>query len=257
MRVLVAPDAIGGHPARTVGFALARAWAKRGAEVAVVPMASDGSSLADVLAYLEYRGPVLDLSAELPDEIPAGVIGVVAEDQLNLPLTGLHGLAAATGRQDGTPLEEVLAQDAEWARWALTIWPEEADAALRPGGGAHGGAGLRILAAGGRLLTGPALCAEIAGLARTVALADLIVTGCSALDFGSFGGPVVTEMIRQTRQVARPLIVVTGQNSISVRELRQAGVEAAYEIRHEEDDDKVSVDEIATTADRVAASWSW
>ncbi|MDO4783695.1 MAG: glycerate kinase [Propionibacteriaceae bacterium] len=256
MRVLIATDGVGDHTSEEVGVAFARAWAAAGAEVAVVPMAPGGPGLAAALAGLGCCEPVVDLTAGVPESVPAGAIGVVASDQADLPLTGLRGLAASEGRLSGAPLEEVLAEDARWTEWARQVWPGNDAAAEVPGGGAHRGQGLRILAAGGRLVTGEALCAELAGFARSARQADLVVTGCGVLDFGSFGGPVVAEVVRLARQACCPVIVLAGRNHVSARELRNAGIEACY-AAGEGPDAEVGLPELSRLATRVAASWTW
>ncbi|MDO4717190.1 MAG: glycerate kinase [Propionibacteriaceae bacterium] len=257
MRVLIATDGLGGHSSEEAGAAFARAWAGLGAEVAVVPMASGGPGLPAALASLGCREPVLDLTVGVPDSVPPGAIGVVSADQLELPLTGLRGLAATQGRLSGSPLEEVLAGEARWEAWARQAWPGRDAPDKVPGSGAHQGAGLRVLAAGGRLTTGEALCAELAGLDRSAELADLVVTGCEVLDFGSFGGPVVAEVLRRAQGACRPLIVLAGRSYISARELRSAGIEACYALDGEDASGTVKLNQLSQLAARVARSWAW
>lgn len=257
MRVLVAADGIGGHTSEEVGIAFARAWAAVGAEVAVVPMAPGGPGLAAALASLGCREPVVDLTLGDPESVPRGAVGVVASDQVGLPLTGLRGVAASAGRLSGAPLEEVLAQDARWAAWARQVWPGHDRAGEVPGSGAHKGQGLRILAAGGRLITGEALCAELAGFARSARRADLVVTGCGVLDFGSFGGPVVAEVLRLAREACCPAIVLAGRNYVSARELRNAGIEACYAAGNGDTHTAVTLPGLSALAARVATSWAW
>lgn len=257
MRVVIATDAIGALSSIEAGELLGSAWAARGAEVAVVPMAAGGAALTEALDALAPSLAFVDLTSGDADDIAPGIIGVVEEDQLQLPLTGLHGLAAVRGRATGQPLADVLAEDARLAAWAGQIWPDNPDAATVAGGGAHGGMGLRVLAAGGSLTTGAALCAASARLAETAKQADVVVSGCDTLDFGSFGGPVVAELIGVATAALRPLVVVAGRNHVSSRELRSAGIEAAYAARRGDDASPVTADELAALGDRVAASWSW
>ena len=248
MRVLVAVDAMAGLGSLAAGEVIGRAFAAHGAQVAVVPV---GDRAADVRAALGHAGSsqqVVDLREPLPGALPTGVIGLVDEDELHRPLTGLHGVAAASGREQGWDIARVLAEDAEAALRAAIVWPANPDAATQPGGGAHGGRGLAVLAAGGRLATGAGLCAEVFGLDTTATRADLVVTGCDTLDFGAFGGAVVLEVVRAAGAAARPVVVVTGRNAISSRELRSAGIESAHVIEADEG--------LAGASSRLAASWN-
>lgn len=248
MRVLVACAAMGAMSSQAAGTLIGRAWAARGAEVAVVPMQ---------VAEAGLGAPVVDLRRPLPPELTPGVVGLVDADQLARPLTGLQGVAAERGRHEGWNLADVLAEDARLVAWAHEIWPACPDAPSIPGGGAHGGAGLRVLAAGGRLTTEAALCAEAAGLVATARQADIVVSGCDVFEFGTFGGEVVAEVLRVATEVARPLVVLSAANYVSARELRAAGIEAVHAARSGASSAPITVGELEQLADRVAASWTW
>jgi glycerate kinase len=89
---------------------------------------------------------------------------------------------------------------------------------------------------------------------------DLTVTGCSAFDFASRGGGVVSAMAEAASHSLSPCIVIAGEVLIGSREMRAMGIEAAYAVRESALDlpsGDVSEEELAATARRVARSWSW
>ena len=132
--------------------------------------------------------------------------------------------------------------------------------ATRGGAGACGGLGFGVLALGGRLSTGPALALSSPIGREALRGLDLVVTGCSAFDFASRGGGVVSAMAEAASHSLSPCIVIAGEVLIGSREMRAMGIEAAYPVRESALDrpsGDVSEEELATTARRVARSWSW
>lgn len=178
----------------------------------------------------------------------ARLIGVVPAAQRTVPLLGLQGVVAGRGFEAGRDRADVLRLDA-----ALAAYAEAADpgAARRPGAGAAGGAGFAALALGGELMTGVELVAERAGLPRTLAAADVIVTACDRLDVGNRGGPLVAELADLAEAAERPLVVLAGAVGISGRELRTFGVESAHSVEPGE-----PAESLRRAAARVARDWS-
>ncbi|PID98060.1 MAG: hypothetical protein CSA83_01885, partial [Actinomycetales bacterium] len=93
MRVLVAPAAVGNFSATQVAEVLGNCWSDQGAQVAVVPMAEGGAELKKVLAQLGFSNQVVDLRQQ-PADIPKEAIGIVSQEELEIPLVGLYGVAA-------------------------------------------------------------------------------------------------------------------------------------------------------------------
>jgi glycerate 2-kinase len=117
-----------------------------------------------------------------------------------------------------------------------------------------------VLALGGRLSTGPALTLASAAGRQALRGVDLVVTGCSVFDFASRGGGVVAAMAEAAAAALAPCIVIAGEVLIGSREMRTMGIEAAYAVHESLVDHaqlEVSDEELATTARRVARSWSW
>jgi glycerate 2-kinase len=185
------------------------------------------------------------------------LIGVVSMAQLDQLLLGLRGITARVGREAGADPELMLRTDAVLEAFARLASPTHAAA---PGAGACGGLGFAVLALGGRLSTGPALTLDSHAGQEALHGVDLVVTGCSVLDFASRGGGVVAAMAEAAATALSPCIVIAGEVLIGSREMRAMGVEAAYAVREPRLDEQgrdVSEEELARTARRVARSWSW
>lgn len=179
------------------------------------------------------------------------LVALVPEGQPERPLTGLTGMAATEGRERGADLAAVLTADSVAGRWAehLGLTPE-------PGAGAAGGAGLLIQAMGG-VVTDPLTFLEDSyGLPATLAQADVVVTGAESLDFHAVGGPVVKRVVSLAGEALRPVIAIVGRNFVSARELRLAGLEAAYPVMPGADGE-ATPEQLAAVAARVATTWSW
>ncbi|HET9871674.1 MAG TPA: glycerate kinase [Propionibacteriaceae bacterium] len=196
--------------------------------------------------------PVRDLLAGVE------VVGVVPAGQVNQGLLGLRGITSLRGRASGAPPidpGQLLEIDETLERFAGLLAPAYG---RRPGAGACGGVGLAVLGVGGRLTTGPALALERA--APSLRHLDLVVTGCSVLDFASRGGGVVAEAARTAEQALCPCIAVAGEVLIGAREMRTMGIESAYPVRESVPGQRcgeVREAELSAVAARVARSWQW
>lgn len=165
-------------------------------------------------------------------------------------LLGLRGTLAERGFAAGLDPAGLIAADAQVSRWSSFL---PGDPGQRPGSGAGGGAGLAILSLGGRLVDGPSLCAEMTGLEATLAAADLVVTACDSFDIGSRGGAVVRRVAEWAERAQRPCLVFARNCSVSRREMRTFGVEAAYEIGREMDAGPGPA--LTAAARRIATGW--
>lgn len=192
--------------------------------------------------------------ARLGETQLVGVVPTAERDQL---LLGLRGITARAGRESGVQPELMLRTDA--ALEAFARLAAGSQATVR-GAGACGGLGFGVLALGGRLSTGPALALSSPSGRAALRGPDLMVTGCSAFDFASRGGGVVSAMAEAASHSLSPCIVIAGEVLIGSREMRAMGIEAAYAVREsalELPSGDVSEEELAATARRVARSWSW
>jgi glycerate 2-kinase len=185
------------------------------------------------------------------------LVGVVPAAQLDQPLVGLRGITARVGREASLQPELMLRTDATLEAFARLA---SATHAAAPGAGACGGLGFGVLALGGRLSTGPAIALASADGQEALRNVDLVVTGCTVFDFASRGGGVIAAMAEAAAATLSPCIVIAGEVLIGSREMRAMGVEAAYAVREstlDEPHGDVNGKELATTARRVARSWTW
>lgn len=292
MRVLVATDSWRGSHAgagldsKTVGTALARAWAELGDEVAVIPMGAAGQGFGRCLEQLTGVRPLCPelppagsdrwtassrpLADYLREAAPAGTQGRVLEiaaapwrdggrgacpaiegpvtlvttrQESERPLTGLRGLVSVEGRAEGMDPARMLSLDQQLCDWAQQLTGRP-DAGAAPGTGAAGGLGLLVSALGGQVATGPEFLMDAAGAETTAAAADLIVTGCQELNMMTLEGEVVSAVTELAGRVGVPVIAVTATSSVSARELRESGLEAAMPLG-------------ASDAGPVARTWHW
>jgi glycerate 2-kinase len=187
----------------------------------------------------------------------AELVGIVPVSQLSQPLLGLRGITSRVGREAGVVPELMLRTDANLEAFARQASAAHAE---RPGAGACGGLGFAVLALGGALSTGPALTLSSVAGREALRGVDLVVTGCSIFDFASRGGGVVAAMADAAAAAVSPCIVIAGEVLIGSREMRTMGIEAGYAVRESLSDRRqgeISEKELATTARRVARSWSW
>ncbi|MFT3862084.1 glycerate kinase [Micropruina sp.] len=215
-------------------------------EPAPAPLTGGTGALGRLLCYALAGGApqrvVLDLTgatghdagqgflAELGDTERAVLAGceltaVVAPGEQHDQLLGLRGVTSRRGRAAAVSAERMLAVDAALERFTATLDPALARA---DGAGAAGGLGFAVLALGGRLASGAALGADLGGIDRAVAAADLVVTACDSFDFGTRGGGVVAELAARCEASEVPLVVVSPVVEVSGREMRTFGVESAH-----------------------------
>lgn len=180
---------------------------------------------------------------------------ITTAEEAERPLTGLRGLVSVEGRAEGMDPARMLRLDQELCEWAeeLTGLP---DAGTAPGSGAAGGVGLLVSAIGGEVTTGTRFLLDAAGAEATAAGADLIVTGCEELDAMSLAEEVVATVTALGGRVGVPVIAVTRTNSVSARELREAGLEAAQPLGPGTGE-PVDIAELTRRAEPVARTWHW
>jgi glycerate 2-kinase len=185
------------------------------------------------------------------------LVGVTPASQISQPLLGLRGITSRAGRGTDVFPELMLRTDANLGTFARLASPTHTEA---PGAGACGGLGFAVLALGGQLSTGPALTLASATAQQALRDVDLVVTGCSIFDFASRGGGVVTALAEAAAAALSPCIVIAGEVLIGSREMRAMGIEAGYAVHESLSDHpqgEVSEEDLASTARRVARSWSW
>ncbi len=268
-QVAVAPLADGG-PA--LGAALAALldgdldqtgenWTMSAGDTVALGSAGDlrtGARLAALLGKGPVRRVILDLTGcaspdDLRDDLDscrdglAGVelVAVAPTGEVDQKLLGLQGAVVRKGYEEGRDTATILAEETAMAQWLAGLGVRDA-----AGAGAVGGAGAVVLALGGRIVGGTQLCAEVAGLAGTVAAADLVVTGCTSFDVGTRGGSAVGFVAGLAEGAERPCLVFAVESTVSRREMRTFGVEAAYPVGPGS-----LAESLTAAARRVAEGW--
>lgn len=287
-------DRMAGLGPRAASEVIGRAFADEGAQVAVIPVGSTGEDLADAISTLDatavvrpvhtlsefldvlvagegklvvdaggMEAPPLDeliatCTAEALEELRAELGGrelvlVVPLGESGHCLTGLNGRLAELGRMRGADLAETISQDTRAEKWAGGIGVDPTS----DHSGAFGGLGAVVMALGGRSTTGLDLCLDGYDVTRVAGRADVVVTGAALLDFHDLGGPVVKALSEVAANSQRPLIAVAGRTYVSPRELRTAGIEAAYPVLPGAGGDEPDADQLLEAARKVAVTWRW
>lgn len=276
MRVLIASDAIAGCDAKGASEAIARAFQSAGADVAVVsfdPELPRPKSL-DELSDLLGRASAIDMRSLEVDDFgaewlfrfgdtaeaaisvlrsklgPEPLAAIVDYGEAASKLSGIEGTAVARSRAAGEDLAAGL--DAENA---ASAWLQQLAVEDQPGAGAANGLGALLLAIGAKLFDPFEYGEARFGFSSTAAQADLIITGCTDLDFHVKGGELVTRIVDVAESVLRPVVTISGRNFVSGRELRTAGIESAHAVHSDPDPRDVTAEEIETLAIRVARTW--
>ncbi|WP_169337872.1 glycerate kinase [Propionicicella superfundia] len=189
----------------------------------------------------------LDLEAPRARLAGCELVGLVDIDDTATPLTSLRGVSSVRGRAEGLDLSEIVAADTALGALAALAGVD----GVLPGPGAAGGNGLAVLALGGTLTTAPALSAGLAHLDRSLARADLLVSACTSLDIGNYGGPVVRHLAGLAVAHGVPLVVGAGHLAMGGRELRAHGVEAGYAL------DATTARSLRSSAAGMVRTWTW
>lgn len=294
MRVLVACDAMAGLGPRGSSEVVARAFAEVGAQVAVIPVATNGEDLVDALTTIdeptELRavtglsdlfdvlepGPgalVLDLTAAVAPRLD-DLVTIATDERLAAARAALAGrriVALVPHGAEQPALTGLSGAIAELGRLRNADLGETLAEDSRaeawahglgldptaPATGALGGLGALVLGLGGEVDSVLGFCLRAYGAADVMAQADVVVTGAAQLDFHAVGGAVVTTLSAMAAEALRPVIVVAGRTFVSARELRLAGIESAYPVLTGTGDDVPDADQLLATARKVAATWRW
>lgn len=143
--------------------------------------------------------------------------------------TALADAAATFGPQKGATPDDVPLLERGLRTWADVVEGDLGVTGLReaPGSGAAGGLGFGLAAAvGARLTNGAVAVAELVGLPRALAEADLVVTGEGRLDLTSAEGKVVDAVSTLAMLAGEPPVLVVA-GAIDERPSVVADAEAA------------------------------
>jgi glycerate kinase len=157
---------------------------------------------------------------------------VLGATDVTNPLCGPHGASAVYGPQKGASPADVEELDAALARYAAVI---ERDLGKRvsdvPGAGAAGGIGAGLIAfLDAELRSGAELVAEVVGLEKRIAAADLVITGEGRLDAQTAYGKTVATVARLAQGQGRPVVALAGRVDDARAACSALGLEAALSI---------------------------
>jgi len=212
---------VGGSASTDGGAGMMQALGVRLLDAAGADLGRGGAALAD-LASVDMSG----LDPRLAD-----VTVLVASDVDN-PLLGSTGAAAVFGPQKGATGEQVVQLDRALARWAaLTAEATGRDVAGSPGAGSAGGTGFAALAyLHAAQCPGIDLVLELIGLDAALDRADLVITGEGSLDAQSLRGKAPVGVARAAGRLGVPVVAVAGHCLLTLDELADAGLRAAYSL---------------------------
>jgi glycerate kinase len=175
-------------------------------------------------------------------EILGTVTTIVASDVEN-PLLGPHGAAAVFGPQKGATPQQVEELERGLRHWSQLVSEATGrEDAGHAGAGAAGGMGFGALALlDAEIKPGIELILDLIDFDRRIAGADLVVTGEGSLDAQSLAGKAPVGVARAAAKTGVPVVAVAGRLQLSPRQLRQAGISAAYPLSDMEPDLDLSI----------------
>ncbi len=186
-----------------------------------------GAGMAAALGvrFLDGQGSLLDAT---PHILLDGLARVDASRRMPLPpvtvacdvdspLLGPSGATRVFGPQKGADATSIpLLENFLKTMVRVSAGVEDAQ---RPGAGAAGGLGFGLLHfAGARLVPGFDLLASLTGLEKSLASADLIVTGEGSLDAQSLTGKGPVAIARLAHSHGKPVIAFCGKADAAARE---------------------------------------
>lgn len=246
---------IGGSASTDGGTGLLRALGARFLDGSGTEVMLGGAGLRDIAT--------IDISAMHERAQP--VRWCVACDVDN-PLTGEDGAASVFGPQKGASPAQVAELDAGLTRLAEVLHTQTGtDISNTPGAGAAGGLPACLLAFfDAKLVAGIDLVADVVGLTRALACADLVLTGEGCFDSQSLRGKVVHGVLRRAPEHC-PVVVVAGAVKLSAAETRAAGFAGAFSIAQGPaelrtlcaDTDVLVRDTAAHITSLAAHGWGW
>ena len=220
---------IGGSATNDGGAGMAQALGYRLLDAAARDLPRGGAALA----WLER------IDATGFDSGWRSVAITVACDVTN-PLTGPEGASAVYGPQKGADSRVVQELDRALGRLADVIARDMGkDVAGVPGAGAAGGAGAGLIAfLDASLVKGAPLVVEAAGLDKTLAGANLVITGEGQVDSQTALGKAPGEVAMRAQAAAVPVLMLAGSRGAGWEELTRIGVRSVFTLMDERGPDR-------------------
>lgn len=149
------------------------------------------------------------------------------------PLYGQNGAANIYGPQKGADEETITKLNSSMEKVRSLILKQfDKDIDSFKGAGAAGGvpAGLYGLFPNVNIQNGFEFICQITNLNEKTKQADLVITGEGQFDSQSLQGKVVGQIIRLCQQHNTPVVVVSGQENITVEEIVKLNLLATYQV---------------------------
>lgn len=211
--------ALGGSATVDGGTGLARALGLRFLDAEDKPLPDGGGPLERLVR--------IDI-AKLDPRVTATPL-IVASDVTN-PLLGPDGAAHVFGPQKGASPEQVAILERGLERLAERLEADlGADVAERPGAGAAGGAGAMLLALGAEMRPGIEVVLEAIGFDRTLAGADLVITGEGKLDRQTLGGKAPAGVARAAADAGVPCAAIVGSSELEPADAGMVAIRSLVE----------------------------
>jgi glycerate kinase len=235
---------LGGSASTDGGAGLVTALGARILDADGNPVSTGGAALLEAVR--------LDLD-QLREQL-AGVTVTLASDVDN-PLLGPHGAAAAYGPQKGASPADVERLEAGLTHWAdLVASTTGEDVRDTPGAGAAGGTGFGAMALlGARMHSGAATVLDLVSFDAALPGTDLVVTGEGSVDGQSLRGKAPFGVLERARGAGVPVVFVCGRSSLSPDVLEQAGVSRLWSLTDREPDRARSMSNAAALLEDVGA----
>ena len=158
----------------------------------------------------DTQNPLWGFTGLDPDTLPDLSRVVVLSDVTN-PLLGGSGAARVFGPQKGATAAQVAHLEDRMARWADALEHTGRRVAERPGAGAAGGIGAALLVCRATLVSGFDEVAQVTGLDRAVAEADLVITGEGSVDAQTAMGKAPAGVARLARASGALVVALGGR----------------------------------------------
>jgi len=193
----------------------------------------DPGARLDVVAELDLDG----LHPALRDS------DIVLACDVDNPLTGARGAAAAYGRQKGLTQPDIPIVDAHLKKWADVMSAATGrDHRNTPGAGAAGGVGFAAIAAlNAQMRPGIQLVLELVHFHEHLADADLVITGEGSLDEQTLAGKAPAGVAAAAAEAGVEVVAICGRRELNAEQLRAMGVTASYALQDIEKDPALCV----------------
>lgn len=199
------------------------------------------------------------------------LVAAASSDRVLLGLQGVCAAAVELFGVDPRAAQEAEARQGEWAAsvlatqsWGTDLLTGRARRPDRePGAGAGGGLGFAVEVAGGRVLPGPAVAAELAGLSARLHGCAVAVTAAGVFDWRLLEGSVAARLAQDAAAAAVPVVLLAREVAVGRRESMSAGLAGCYAASAGAAppfalpvDPPLGQERLADLAARVAATWT-